>query len=108
MRDAGPSNLFHAIVGLGLAAVGCGGEILGQADDSGGPTSPDDALGAPSADVEDAQPEPESGETAGDAGTTDAGPDADSADAGMPFDAAMARDAARDVAREAWPPPPIK
>jgi hypothetical protein len=102
MREAGPSKLFHAIVGLGLAAVGCGGQILGQTSDSSAPKK--DANDAPSGDAEDAQVGAEAGV---DATTT---PDAETfyADATTEIDATMAHDAAVDVAREAWPPPPIK
>jgi hypothetical protein len=102
MREAGPSKLFHAIVGLGLAAVGCGGQILGQSDDSSAPKK--DANDAPSGDAQDAQLGTEAGTDA----TTTFDAEVSDADATMEIDAVMARDAAIDVAREAWPPPPIK
>jgi hypothetical protein len=102
MREAAPSKLFHAIVGLGLAAVGCGGQILGQTGDSSAPKK--DANDAPSGDAEDAQLGAEAGVDA----TTTFDAEVSDADATVEIDAVMARDAAIDVAREAWPPPPIK
>jgi hypothetical protein len=95
MRAAGRSKLFHAIVGIGLAAAGCGGRETteGHAED---------------AQSEVAQGSSSSGEAGVDA------PDDATADQGVGFtfalpDAAMdaAADVARDVAAEAWHPIPI-
>jgi hypothetical protein len=102
MREVGPSKLFHAIVGLGLAAVGCGGQILGQTSDSSPPKK--DVNDAPSGDAEDAQLATEAGVDA----TTTFDAEVSDGDASTEIDAVMAHDAAVDVAREAWPIPPIK
>jgi hypothetical protein len=106
-RGAGESKLFHAIVGLGLAAAACGdvADLPGHApdakvprdghsSDAGGRDAGHSTLSHPDATVTDAA-------TLVDVHRTDAGRD-------VVIDAGAARDAAHDVAREAWPPPPIK
>lgn len=88
----GPSRgkLFHAIVGLGLAAAGCGGRA--------GPAAVADASsGVPAeASADDAQ-----------AGDALAAVEASAGDAGAD-DASRAADVAADVAAEAWVPVPIQ
>lgn len=88
-------KLFHAIVGLGLAAAGCGGEATQAMD------------GAPDA----AQSIPLDGASSKDASFADA-QSAEAAepspDASAEFDATTAADVAADVAQEQWHPIPIR
>jgi hypothetical protein len=91
------SKLFHAIVGLGLAAVGCGGRETGAADIEAGQevhgdgASPGDANAhAEAAETEDAAP------------LILLVPDAATA-----LDSAVAADVAADVSVERWVPIPI-
>jgi len=84
-------KLFHAIVGLGLAAAGCGGKDQAPIGDAGQKAPPQggsvhdahaDALTPPEASTEN-EPEP---------------------DGATSIDATAAADVAADVAQEIWHP----
>jgi hypothetical protein len=124
-RDSQSAKLFHAIVTLGLAAAGCGGEAQSNdsatKSDGGVQTSTNqdasgegaDASPGASADAIDANLAPPSDATTYDAAAPDApdaGIDANYTDAtaGNPIDADVAKDAAADVATQIWFVPPIK
>ena len=94
MRSEPHSKLFHAIVGLGLAAAGCGGQATQSVD----------------AEADAAQSIPMEAALSPDASGADAEPDARASpvsDATAEFDATTAADVAADVAQEAWHPVPI-
>jgi hypothetical protein len=86
------SKLFHAIVGLGLAAAGCGGKEQTAAGD-----------------MDAAQGVHRDGASEGAVGQVDAAVTADTGlpilpgqDASPTLDAALAADVAKDVADETW------
>jgi hypothetical protein len=90
------SKLFHAIVGLGLVAAGCGGREQTGAD---GIEAGQEVHGDGASSGDDARAE---------AATEDAGPpDVQLPDAAPELDSAVAADVARDVAVERWVPIPI-
>jgi hypothetical protein len=96
MRVAGRSKLFHAIVGLGLAAAGCGGRetTQGQVEDAQvgeGASSQDTGVDAPDDTM---------------AGLIFTLPEA-GIDAAAVVAADAAADVAADVASEPWHPIPI-
>jgi hypothetical protein len=94
MGSAPRSKLFHAIVGLGLAAAGCGGQATQTVD----------------VDPDAAQSSRLDGALAEDASSADAQGDKAAGplpDATAEFDATTAADVAADVAQEQWHPIPI-
>jgi hypothetical protein len=99
-RDSHSARLFHAIVTLGLAAAGCGGEAqssdVATKTESGGQT--DASPGASDEAAADVAAGP-------DAGVDATNPIQLTED---PIDAAIAEDAAADVAEEIWIVPPIR
>ena len=96
-RDSHSAKLFHAVVTLGLAAAGCGGE----AQSDGMATNDSGAQANAILDASGASPD-----AADDASGLDA-TDTDSS-TGNSIDAAVAEDAAADVAEEIWIPQPIR
>jgi len=124
-RDSHSAKLVHAIVTLGLAAAGCGGDAQSNdsatKSDSGAQTgtNPDasgeiaDAGPGASGEASDANPAASSDATVRDATGPDAGIDAidatytDSSKESS-IDAEAAQDAAADVAEEIWIVPPIR
>jgi hypothetical protein len=76
------NKLFHAIVGLGLAAAGCGGKDQAPIADAGPHDANADASMPPDASTE-SEPQP---------------------DAATSIDATAAADVAVDVAEEIWHP----
>ena len=87
------SKLFRAIVGLGLAAAGCGGKDLQGTVDGG----------------QSAQMDGAAKDTGGYFSADDTGaPIFGSPDGSMDLDAAAAADVASDVASEVWRPVPIQ
>lgn len=86
------SKLFHAIVGLGLAAAGCGGKTQSRNADAGQSGQPDGTSQHDANAQEDALAQEE-------AATNEPAPDANAE-----LDATAAADVAADVAQETWHP----